>query len=630
MLWSFQVTTSLWFGYELVTKLAHNNFDILQRFFAGVPIGFFTLAWMNFVLSSRRTLNQYISYITFAIQVISSFVLHRQNSSKRLSLSIKFSLLQLATLLAFGSFYVILMYISMLQNNIYTKGAGYGDLPFHLNIISSFACGCNNKRSSIYDVHSSFFAGENLAYPFIPNFLTGMLMATGRASLSAALFFPSAFIILSFFYGQYSLCYKFTNDHFACLISVFLFVNLGGLGWVKWITDKNRGYGDWLHNWGKNQYEYWFHPLFHIIVPQRASLWSFPLCYWTIYSLILGIEKNNLKLMFLAGILTGLTPLVQVHSYVSMAQWSISYCIITFGLPLLFNYKQYSLQRLKSQFLLWLVFAITANILAAPQFYPYLNRLETAKNQFIQLKPIWVGRFDRSLGTVKSFLLLWWRGLGVFFFISIFAGFALLTKQQLKYYIPSLVVFVVTNIIRYQPWELDNTKLFYGGWIPIALPVVGQYMAKLARKPWTFVIFLIFLFSSCLSCVLHSYDCLISKVPLFDREDIKFGLWLAENTKTKAIFLTSNWHAHPAATIAGRQLFMGYGGWIISHGLDYERNNVVNQLFNNPHNIRLFRNNNITYVISRNHEKNRFEQNCNPNWFAKIFENNNYIVYKLK
>ena len=93
-----------------------------------------------------------------------------------------------------------------------TKGAAYGDLPFHLNIIQSFSNGCNNARHGLYDIESSFYSGVKLAYPMMTNFLTGALIATGQATLRASLFFPSTLIALSLEIGIFILSEEFTGN----------------------------------------------------------------------------------------------------------------------------------------------------------------------------------------------------------------------------------------------------------------------------------------------------------------------------------------------------------------------------------------------------------------------------------
>ncbi|OHS93029.1 hypothetical protein TRFO_40655 [Tritrichomonas foetus] len=626
MIWVFEVVVSLWFGYELVSYLARNHFDILQRFFAGIPVGIFTYSWITFAITAHSQLDFSKFFIPFVSLFFSSIGLHYLNIKNKLSSTIKLEFIHFWTLIIGGCFYVYLMYVSMLNKEVEVRGAGYGDTPFHMNIISSFACGCNNKRNGFYDVLSAFFAGERLAYPFITNFFTGVLMATGRATMRAAMFFPSALIILSFFVGQYSLSYKFTKDHFSCLIAAILFANLGGLGWIKYVSQPRRGYADWIHNWGNNQYEYWFHPLFHIIVPQRASLWSFPLCYWAILTLIQAVEAKDWRLFTLAGIFTGLSPLIQVHSFVSLAQWSIAYCIVTFPF---FKYIKTPKKYLK-WIKLWAIFGVVANVIAGPQFLIYFNRLSSSKNQFLQINPIWQSHGKAHYGNILGPIILWWRGLGVFWAIACFAGFSAMSLKQIQMYFPSIVVFIITNLIRYQPWELDNTKLFYAAWIPLALPVVGQFIARLARKKETVVIALFFTFASCFSAFLHSRDCLKSNPRIFQLTDVQVGLWIAENTPTKAVFLTSDWHVHPAATIAGRQLLLGYGGWVSSHGLDYwGKLDLTKKMLSNPRQLTNYYKYNVSYVISRNHEHREFEGNRDPNKFQIIFKKYGYMIYKF-
>jgi hypothetical protein len=619
MIWALELFVSVLFGFELSTFFIRIYLDPLHRFFVAVPLGFFTLAWILFISSSRSQLCRRDAQIAFSILLPLIFVFRRLNSKIKISHKVRLSHLQFFTYLIAGGFFVLLMYLSMLNRNIESRGAGYGDLPFHLNIASSFSNGCNNNRSSLYDVHSAFFAGEKLAYPMITNFLTGALVATGQATLRAALFFPSALMICSLMVGQFSVALEFTKNPLCATMCVVLFVNLGGLGWIR-LVDPKHGYGDWVHNWGRDQFEYWFHPLMHILVPQRASLWSMPLCYWTLLLLIYGVENREWRLFIVAGILTGFTPLVQVHSFVALAQWSIAFCLVKF--PFRGGFAQIS------QYIgRWALFGFIANCLALPQFYPYFNRLGTARSQFLQVNPIWRTPEKRHLRWPA--LVLWWRGLGAFWAMSML-GIAALSARQLGLYVPSLAVYAITNIIRYQPWELDNTKLFYAAWIPMALPVVANFLYRVGRRRLLlFGVSVALMIVSCLSAFIHTADCMASRSPIFDLHDFSFGHWVSENTATKAVFLTSSWHSHPAATIAGRQLFMGYGGWVASHGLDYwGRSSEQGKLTNDPGMIKAFEKHGIKYAISRHHEFSKFESADSAIW-RRIYEDDSYLVWKL-
>ena len=531
------------------------------------------------------------------------------------------NLLEIIILIFFGLFFILLMYKSMLYNNLESKGAGYGDLPFHLNIISGFSNGCNLNRSNFFKIYSIFFSGENLAYPFITNYFTSILMATGKCTMRAALFFPSSLIILSLLFGIYYLGYEFHNSNFSNLISLIFFINLGGLGWLK-LFYPGIGNTDMIHNWGNDQYEYWFHPIMHILIPQRASLWSMPLCYWTFFFLIYGIKFQDWKFFLLASIFTGFTPLVQVHSFVGIAQWSIVYSILTF--PFKDKSKWFDF------FKFWFLFVLISNLMAFPQFYPFLNRIKKPNSDFIQINPIW-SKHNSKKGIFTPFIL-WWRGLGVFSAVSLIFGWAIIKKDQLLLYLPSIIVFLITNIIRYQPWELDNTKVFYAAWIPFALPVVGQYFSILFKRRTTSIIGLILLISGITSAFRYFLIAFNTKSAIFEYNSPIFGNWIAENTPLKSIFLTSNWHSHPVLTIAGRQGFMGYGGWLLSHGLDYYgRNSISKLMINNPDDFELFQEYNISYVVSRRKEFIVFEKISKfNNFWIKIFDNLEFSVWKRK
>ncbi|EAY05613.1 hypothetical protein TVAG_263830 [Trichomonas vaginalis G3] len=511
------------------------------------------------------------------------------------------------------------MYLAMLRKNTYVKGAAYGDLPFHLNIISSFAWGANNRRESLYDVKSVFYMKTRLAYPFIPNFLSAALIATGKATLRASLIFPSILMSFSLVIGIYLVSFIFTKNHLMALLSLILFCNLGGLGWL-YAFDMSRDHMDFVHDWGKSQNEYWFHPIFHVIVPQRASLFSMPLCYWCLICLLNGIQKKQWQFFLLAAFYVGFTPLVQIHSYVGLAQWSICYAAITFPWNKRSKWPKYIFY--------WAIFGIVANVMALPQIPPYLGRLEANRKEFIQLNPIWSNKFSQF--NIFAPVVCWWRGLGIFGAIALVCGWVTLKRSQLIMYAPSMIVWLITNIIRYQPWELDNTKVFYAVWIPLALCVVSQFYVILMRYPKLIPLVSILLFSSCLSAGIHTVDCLVSTSQIYFDNDFEFGEWIAENIPVKAMTISSDAHNHPVSNIAGRFMFEGYGGWVASHGLEwFEHESERRTLTENPDLTQDFIDNNISYMLALNREYKEFTKINDSETWLKVYEDPIHEVWRF-
>lgn len=622
MIWIFELFSAIYFGFQFSSLCIHDSLDIVFRFFCGIPIGLFSLAWLHFAISSFVPLTKLHGIISIIIFYILSMIFMHFNIKLNLKMKIKWTYVQLIILIVVSLLFCLIIFFGLLFNDTYCLGASYGDLPFHLNIISSFTTGGNYKRSSFYDINTTFYYGTRLAYPFMTNFLSSSLISTGLATIRCSILFPSLFISLSLIFGIYSLSYEFTENVYSAALALSLFFFTGGLGWTRLFTTKvftNLNYFDgvdFVFEWPEKRSEYWFQPIIHVLIPQRASLFSMPLCYWTILMLILGIEHEKTRFFVIAGVFTGFMPLVQVHSYVAIAQWAIIFCILTFPYTSLKKWKQY--------ILMWFIYCIVANSMAFPQLIPYLSRINEKRNQFIQINPIY-GK--------KGPFKLWWYGLGPFAAISILFGWVNLKKRQIIIYLPSLFVFITTNIIRYQPWEMDNTKLFYAGWIPIALSVVSIFIVKLFKTSFFFSFGLFLVIFMTLSSVLAVLISLCMIPTLFDKpRDWNFGFWINENTPTKAIFAVDPLHFHPVATIAGRQLLMGYGGWVHSHGLDYyERNYLNSKITNNPREISLIDFYNISYVVSSSGCFPEFEKiNQSNNFWAKIYDDSFYKVWKRK
>ena len=629
-LWSLEIVTAVWFGYEVVGFFTRNFFTPIVRLAMGIPLGQYVFAWIVFLISSNTALAPVHGHVASLFQLGSAYFLHRFNKRACVDMKQPITFEAVITAAVFGGFGVYFMYYAMLLNDIYTIGAGYGDFPFHLNIISSFVCGVNQRRRHPFDITSSFYAGEPLAYPVMTNFYTAVLMVSGRATQRAALLYPSVLILLSLFCGIYVLSSFFSKRKWTGALSLFLFLNLGGLCYMRWTTPGRKWNRDFVFHWGGKELGYWFHPIMHILVPQRASLFSMPLCYWTLYLLAYGVEYQDNKLMYLAGIFTALCPQFQVHSYVGLAQWAIVFCALKFP------YKQFSLW--KKYIIVWACYGFVGICFGLPQFYPFLGRLsdKTARaSGFLNIYPTYK-KFAVNMPGVKptwtAFFIMWWRGLGVFAFIALTVGFINVTGDKLKLYIPSVAVWLIANFILYQPWECDNLKVHYAAWIPYALPVVSMYFLDLFRKRNTRIIGIILLVAATLSAATQTKQALARLSPLFRKEDVEAGLWAAENTPAEARFLSWLWHANPPATLGGKELFMGYGGWVVSHGLDFRsRAREARVLLTHPDDAKKFIERNIFYVYSRSTDsevKSFNEMHNNTNW-KLVAQYHNHKYWKL-
>ena len=222
------------------------------------------------------------------------------------------------------------------------------------------------------------------------------------------------------------------------------------------------------------------------------------------------------------------------------------------------------------------------------------------------------------------------RDRGCFGVIALANGVVILSLRQFKIYFPSLFVFYLSNVIVYQPWNLDNTKVFYAAFIPLALPVVSNFFVYIYnhfRKKSLIVLIPLFLgttFSGLLAvrmCLVESYNVW----PDF-KKDMEFANWIKKNTPYNATFVTDTWHGNPVSTLAGRQLLYGYLGWISSHGIDYTaRYNALSKYKSNKNNVKLLDNFDVTYYVETPKEKpiTPYEEH-----WKQIYKFENYKVYK--
>ena len=82
---------------------------------------------------------------------------------------------------------------------------------------------------------------------------------------------------------------------------------------------------------------------------------------------------------------------------------------------------------------------------------------------------------------------------------------------------------------------------------------------------------------------------------LYSPSEISVAEWITTNTPEKSIFLTSDRHNHPAL-LAGREVVMGYTGWLWTHGFDYLLvGNDVIKMYQNA-DFDLMRKYNVSYI----------------------------------
>jgi hypothetical protein len=303
---------------------------------------------------------------------------------------------------------------------------------------------------------------------------------------------------------------------------------------------------------------------------------------------------RELKTALFCGILMGLLPMVSAHAYIGVGEYAIFLCLLSFP------YLQQS--RWMRTILAWGIFGSVAILLSLPQVL-WLMRVK--RPHFLRYHPIY---WDFDPVKVIRVVRVWWRSLASFGAISLVFVFFVNDSRQNRMYAPAMGVWIVSNLIRYQPAAMDNTKVFFSGWYALACAAAANYVVvvwnqrnRIARCALVLAMLgastggLVAIFKAFWGYALYSGD----------ERDI--GIWTMENTRKDAAILVGGWHSNTMLAIAGRLITMGYVGWVGTHGLSLDdRKAFMSQLVEDRENVSLFAPLNIVYAIEKTDEKHRF------------------------
>jgi len=236
----------------------------------GIAAGLVSLPWLLLLRTCCRS--QVVSDLVETWQGIKQAILHPAGAATG------YAIFYISVAVLLGVIFGHVMF--QRPDGIYTGFTNnLGDLPFHLQIISSFAHGQN------FPPEDPAFSGVRFAYPFLADFLTAMLVRSG-ASLIFAMWIQNFALGLALVGMMHYWTLQLTRDRLAGVIAPLLVLLSGGLGWWLLFGDVQasdsgvigvlqhlpRDYtiaGDTIWRWGNS--------LTTLFIPQRSILFGVPL-----------------------------------------------------------------------------------------------------------------------------------------------------------------------------------------------------------------------------------------------------------------------------------------------------------------------------------------------------------------
>jgi hypothetical protein len=468
----------------------------------------------------------------------------------------------------------------------------YGDLPFHISVITRFAFGQN------FPPEDPTFAGVRFTYPFITDFISAMFVRAG-ASLRDSLFIENYIIGVALVGVLHRFGQQLLRNRTAALLTPVLVILNGGLGWGMLFSEVNQSEGGVFQVLRHISHSYtilpevaqgwrWGNAVTSLLVPQRGFLLGIPLAaivftqWWAAArdtetggkgdpekksskkasKSELAKSEANLPVapsprlpvsrrMLAAGAVAGLLPLIHAHSFIAVMMVGACLALI-------------NLRRWRG----WFLFFLVASIIAIPQLLWSTHGTAVSARAFLA----WQFGWDRS---DENFFLFWLKNTGLFIPLLITALLwkredYLVPRKLLFFYLPFTLCFIIPNLVKLAPWIWDNVKILFYWWLASA-PIVALLLARLWEgKTWHRVLGASLFIMLTLAGALDVFALMTrqGEYQEFDRDGINFAELIKQRTPPRATILHAPVHNTPVF-LTGRRSLMGYPGHIWTHGLDY-------------------------------------------------------------
>lgn len=476
----------------------------------------------------------------------------------------------------------------------------YGDLPFHLGVITSFVNGEN------FPPQDPEFAGVKFTYPFMADFVAACFVRAG-AGLRDALFLENYVLSLSLVVLLHRWAQSLTRSRAAALLTPVLVLLSGGLGWWMLFSESRQGEQGIFSLLTKLPHDYtitaqggwrWGNALTALLIPQRSILLGLPLAiiiftqWWlaneeqgesgkglkgeegkrgkgkkgkgkakdevnekdalTFSPFHLFLFSPSAKRMIAAGFIAGSLVLVHAHSFGVCMLAAVCLAVI-----------------FRARWREWLLFFAAAAVIALPEMLWSAAGSATSFRSFIG----WQFGWDKG---EENFFWFWFKNTG--FFIPLIVAAILWRRGQtfivprrtLLFCLPFTIFFILPNVVRLAPWVWDNNKvIFY--WYVASAPLVALVLVELWRTNNAARVASVLLFISLtLAGALDVWRIVSHTTELgeFDRDGIRFAELLKRKTPARALVLNAPTFNHPVL-LTGRRSLLGYPGHIWTHGLEF-------------------------------------------------------------
>ena len=460
------------------------------------------------------------------------------------------------------------------DGSLWVGQSTFGDLGMHLGFAESL------YRQGFFPPEYSIFPGQQLNYPFLVDAASGSLRFFGL-SLRASFILPGIVMLFCVFWGFWLLADKLTEGRVgASLMSWLLFVFNGGFGFV-FFAGKYRfseiftGFYTTPTNLVKEDIR-WVNVICDMLIPQRTTMAGWCVVIGAIFLLITAIEKTleeggGSREFIVLGLLAGAMPMIHTHSFLALGILSAVWFFC--ALP-----RAKREGRVRVLLKNYVIYGAICLCLAAPQMFKWtMSSVKTGN--LLRWNLGWVVGQN---GAIKNWLLFFIVNVGVVF-LAMWPSVFMLRGEKLALFIGAFAIFVLSNLVAFQPNLYDNNKLLYIWFMLTDILVCGVIWSIIEYAPRRWMRSLlagIIVFLGTFSGLLSIMREAVSEYQLLSGEQAAAAEFIIDETEPDSVFLTSTNHTNPVSVLTGRNIVCGSSLYLFFHGVEYqEREAMLPEMF---------------------------------------------------
>jgi len=137
--------------------------------------------------------------------------------------------------------------------------------------------------------------------------------------------------------------------------------------------------------------------------------------------------------------------------------------------------------------------------------------------------------------------------------------------------------FGLGNVVLFQPWDLDNIKVFTHWYLWLCVwGAIGIKLLVEKNRWWLLGVIPAIGLANLVGLVEVAgiYNVDAHRMQMYTSRQVEMAKWVREQTSPKAVFVTADNHNHWLVNLSGRKIVAGFPGWLWTYNVDYHQRTV--------------------------------------------------------